>query len=388
MKFVDEARIKVIAGDGGNGCMSFRREKYVPRGGPDGGDGGDGGSVYLVGDININTLVDFRHMRTYEAERGRNGSSANCTGRGGQNKMIRVPIGTVATERNTEELIGDIVSDGQTLLVAKGGVHGLGNTRFKSATNRAPRKTTNGTPGERRELSLELKLLADVGLLGYPNAGKSSLIRKVSAAKPKVADYPFTTLHPNLGVVSIESHRSFVMADIPGLIEGAAEGQGLGIRFLRHLTRTGLLLHVIDLAPFDEHDPATAALALAKELEKFDTELVDKPRWLVFNKMDLIPEQEWQEKTVATLKLLDWDGPWYNVSAIDGRGTDKLCADIMHYVEEQQAAEAEQTNSDRDASTDVSDSHTSGETSSETTNTTVEDATGAQTSPETAHNKL
>ena len=222
------------------------------------------------------------------------------------------------------------------MLVARGGEHGLGNSRFKSATNRAPRKTTNGTPGERRDLMLELKLLADVGLLGYPNAGKSSLIRKVSAAKPRVADYPFTTLHPNLGVVSIESHRSFVMADIPGLIEGAAEGQGLGIRFLRHLTRTGLLLHVIDLAPFDEHDPAEAALALIHELEKFDQELLDKPRWLVFNKLDLMPEDEWQEKTASTLKTLNWEGPWYSVSAVDGRGTDKLCADIMQYIEEKQ----------------------------------------------------
>lgn len=342
MKFVDESKIKVIAGDGGNGALSFRREKYVPRGGPDGGDGGNGGDVYLVGDVNINTLVDFRHTRTFEAERGRNGSGANCTGRAGKQKLIKVPIGTVATDHNTDELIGDIVEDGQKLLVAKGGEHGLGNSRFKSATNRAPRKTTNGTPGERRELMLELKLLADVGLLGYPNAGKSSLIRKVSAAKPRVADYPFTTLHPNLGVVSIESHRSFVMADIPGLIEGAAEGQGLGIRFLRHLTRTGLLLHIIDLAPFDEHDPAEAALALIDELKKFDQELLDKPRWLVFNKLDLMPDDEWQEKTAHTLKTLDWDGPWYSVSAVDGRGTDKLCADIMQYIEEKQEELKEQ----------------------------------------------
>ncbi len=341
MKFVDEARIKVIAGDGGNGRLGFRREKYVPKGGPDGGDGGNGGSVYLVGDANINTLVDFRHNRTFEAERGRNGGGSNCTGRAGQDKYISVPIGTVASDRNTDEIIGDIVTDEQTLLVAKGGIHGLGNARFKTATNRAPRKTTNGTPGERRELMLEMKLLADVGLLGYPNAGKSSLIRKVSSAKPRVADYPFTTLHPNLGVVSIEAYRSFVMADIPGLIEGAAEGQGLGIRFLRHLTRTGLLLHIIDLAPFDAHDPAQAALALMRELEKFDAELIDKPRWLVFNKMDLMPEDEWQEKIASTLKTLDWQGPWYGVSAVDGRGTDALCSDIMLYVEEQQALEKE-----------------------------------------------
>lgn len=366
MKFVDESKIKVIAGDGGNGALSFRREKYVPRGGPDGGDGGNGGSIYLVGDPNINTLVDFRHTRTYEAERGRNGGGANCTGRAGKDKEIPVPIGTVATDRNTDELIGDIVEADQKLLVAKGGVHGLGNSRFKSATNRAPRKTTNGTPGERRELMLELKLLADVGLLGYPNAGKSSLIRKVSAAKPRVADYPFTTLHPNLGVVSIEAHRSFVMADIPGLIEGAAEGQGLGIRFLRHLTRTGLLLHIIDLAPFDGHDPAVAALALIQELEKFDQELLDKPRWLVFNKLDLMPDDEWQEKTAHTLSTLNWDGPWYSVSAVDGRGTDKLCADIMHYIEarQEELQEEETTLSTREVTYPEPNSYDEDETDS------------------------
>ncbi len=339
MKFVDEARIKVIAGDGGNGCLSFRREKYIPRGGPDGGDGGNGGDVYLVGDNNINTLVDFRHTRTYTAERGSNGGGANCTGRGGQDKLIPVPVGTVATDKSTGEIVADIVDDGQKDLVARGGKHGLGNARFKSSTNRAPRKTTNGTPGDRRELSLELKLLADVGLLGYPNAGKSSLIRKVSAAKPRVADYPFTTLHPNLGVVSIEPHRSFVMADIPGLIEGASEGQGLGIRFLRHLSRTGLLLHVIDLAPFDEHDPAQAAIALYNELSKFGAGLTEKSRWLVFNKMDLMPQDEWQTKVADTLKTLDWEGPWYGVSAMDGRGTDQLCSDIMIYLEQKQQDE-------------------------------------------------
>jgi len=333
VKFVDEARIKIIAGDGGNGCLSFRREKYVPRGGPDGGDGGDGGSVYLVGDVNINTLVDFRHIRTYTAERGSNGGNANCTGRGGEDKLIPVPVGTIAYDRDTEELVADLVEDGQRVLVAQGGRRGLGNTRFKSSTNRAPRKTTHGTPGDRRELSLELKLLADVGLLGYPNAGKSSLIRKVSAAKPRVADYPFTTLHPNLGVVSIEPHRSFVMADIPGLIEGAAEGQGLGIRFLRHLARTGLLLHVIDLVPFDDHDPAEGAKLLLAELEKFGAGLQHKPRWLVFNKMDLMPKDEWQSRVQQVLQTLEWSGPWYSVSAMDGRGTDALCRDVMEYLE-------------------------------------------------------
>ncbi len=351
MKFVDEARIKVIAGDGGNGCMSFRREKYVPRGGPDGGDGGIGGSVFLIGDGNINTLVDFRHIRTYTAERGSNGASANCTGRGGEDKLIAVPVGTVAYDRDTGEQVADVVSDGQRILVATGGRHGLGNTRFKSSTNRAPRKTTHGTPGERRDLTLELKLLADVGLLGYPNAGKSSLIRKVSAAKPRVADYPFTTLHPNLGVVSIEAHRSFVMADIPGLIEGASEGQGLGIRFLRHLARTGLLLHIIDLAPFDEHDPGKGAELLLAELEKFGAGLNDKPRWLVFNKMDLMAEEEWQEKVQQTLDYLQWEGPWYGVSAVDGRGTGQLCSDIMHYLENRDPAENDyllHDNSDKD----------------------------------------
>lgn len=333
MKFVDEARIKVIAGDGGNGTLSFRREKYVPRGGPDGGDGGDGGSVFLIGDNNINTLVDFRHIRTYTAERGSNGGSADCTGRGGNDIMVPVPVGTVAFDRETEELVANITTDGEKILVATGGVHGLGNARFKSSTNRAPRKTTHGTPGERRDLLLELKLLADVGLLGYPNAGKSSLIRKVSAAKPRVADYPFTTLHPNLGVVSIEAHRSFVMADIPGLIEGAAEGQGLGIRFLRHLSRTGLLLHIIDLAPFDEHDPASGAVKLLHELEKFGSGLLDKPRWVVFNKMDLMLEDVWQQKIEETLTALEWKDPWYSVSAIDGRGTRQLCTDIMEYLE-------------------------------------------------------
>ena len=286
-----------------------------------------------MGDANINTLVDFRHVRTYTAERGSNGGNANCTGRGGADKFIPVPVGTVAYDRDTEELVADLVEEGQQVLVAQGGRRGLGNTRFKSSTNRAPRKTTHGTPGDRRELNLELKLLADVGLLGYPNAGKSSLIRKVSAAKPRVADYPFTTLHPNLGVVSIEAHRSFVMADIPGLIEGAAEGQGLGIRFLRHLARTGLLLHVIDLAPFDEHDPAEGAKLLLGELEKFGAGLQDKPRWLVFNKMDLMPDDEWQTLVEQVLQALEWSGPWYSVSAMVGRGTDALCRDIMEYLE-------------------------------------------------------
>lgn len=343
MKFVDEARIRVIAGDGGNGCLSFRREKYIPKGGPDGGDGGDGGSVYLLGDGNINTLVDFRHVRTFQAERGRNGAGANRTGRKGSEKVVRVPVGTIAFDSATGEQIADLTIDGQRELVARGGYHGLGNTRFKSSTNRAPRKTTNGTPGERRELNLELKLLADVGLLGYPNAGKSSLVRAVSAARPKVADYPFTTLYPNLGVVRVEAHRSFVIADIPGLIQGAAEGQGLGIFFLRHLMRTDLLLHVIDLNPFDEHNPGSAAMQLLAELEKFDQALLDKPRWLVFNKMDLNTAAEWSERVASTLTRLNWQAPWYSISTLTGEGLDALCADIMVHLEARSGEKVDQS---------------------------------------------
>lgn len=333
MKFVDEARIKVIAGDGGNGCLSFRREKYIPRGGPDGGDGGDGGCVYLQASKDLNTLADFRHVRTYTAERGQNGMGRNCTGKNGDDLVVLVPIGTVARDLDTDEIIADLTHDKEQALVARGGFHGLGNTRFKSSTNRTPRQTTHGTEGDRRELLLEMRVLADVGLLGYPNAGKSTFIRAVSSAKPKVAGYPFTTLYPNLGVVSIEQHRSFVIADIPGLIEGASEGQGLGIRFLKHLSRTNLLLHIIDVAPFDDSDPADAAVKLVRELAAFSPDLVAKQRWLVLNKLDLLPQDERDQICEKIIVKLGWQGPVYRVSAISKQGTRRVCEDIMNYLE-------------------------------------------------------
>ncbi len=349
MKFVDEARIKVIAGDGGNGCCSFRREKYIPRGGPDGGDGGDGGSVFLVADSNLNTLVDFRHQRTFTAKRGENGSSRNCTGAAGDDLHMSVPIGTVARDRETDEIIADLTKEGQVACVAKGGFHGLGNTRFKSSVNRAPRQTSNGTPGDRRELTLELRVLADVGLLGYPNAGKSTFIRSVSAARPKVANYPFTTLYPNLGVVSIEAHRSFVIADIPGLIEGASEGLGLGIQFLKHLERTRIMLHIIDIAPFDESNPADEAIKLLSELDKFSETLRNKTRWLVFNKSDMIDQETADQRCNEILEKLEWSGPHYRIAAISGDGTRQLCTDLMGAIETQNeilAAAEEKNNED------------------------------------------
>lgn len=345
MKFVDEATIKVIAGNGGNGCMSFRREKYIPKGGPDGGDGGDGGDVFLIGNDNINTLADFRTVRTYLAEHGKAGKGGNRTGKGGDDLHVPVPVGTLVYDIDTEELLGDVIEDGQQLLVAKGGYHGLGNTRFKSSTNRAPRQHTPGTPGERRQIRLELKVLADVGLLGLPNAGKSTLIRAVSSAKPKVADYPFTTLHPNLGVVRADKLRSFVIADIPGLIEGAAEGAGLGIRFLKHLQRTRILLHLVDVAPVDGSDPVDNANKIIDELKKFNPELVDKERWLVLNKLDLIPLDEQQTICDEIIKRLQWSGPVHKISAISGEGTQPLVFDIMEYLDknarEQETAEQE-----------------------------------------------
>lgn len=336
MKFVDEVAIKVKAGDGGNGIVSFRREKYVARGGPDGGDGGDGGNVYIVADEEMNTLVDYRYVRFYQATRGENGQGRNMTGSKGEDLILKAPIGTQITDKETGEIVGDLTKPGEKLLVAKGGFHGLGNTRFKSSINRAPRKATHGTPGEMRELRMELKVLADVGLLGLPNAGKSTFIRAVSSAKPKVAGYPFTTLIPNLGVVRIDTESSFVVADIPGVIEGAAEGAGLGIRFLRHLARTRILLHIVDLMPYDESDPVENFNGIMNELYKYseskDISLKDKPVWLIFNKTDLMSDEENQEKMNDVLERLDWDGPVFKMSAIKKEGTREICNSIMDYL--------------------------------------------------------
>lgn len=340
MKFVDEVVIKVQAGHGGNGCMSFRREKSIPLGGPDGGDGGDGGSVWLAASAGVNTMVDYRYVRSYRAQNGESGRGANCTGASGEDIVLHVPVGTTVMDDDTGEILGDLSADGQRLLVARGGWHGLGNTRYKSSTNRSPRQTTKGTEGEQRNLRLELKVLADVGLLGLPNAGKSTLIRAVSSAKPKVADYPFTTLVPNLGVVRVQAHRSFVMADIPGLIPGASEGAGLGIRFLKHLTRTRLLLHLVDMLPPDGADPAAAVAGIAAELESFSPTLAGRERWLVLNKVDLLPEDERAGRCRAVVEQLQWQGPVYEVAAISGEGTRELIGDIMTRLEEHWAAEA------------------------------------------------
>lgn len=341
MKFVDEVSISVKAGDGGNGMMSFRREKFIEKGGPNGGDGGDGGSVYLEAVENFNTLVDYRYTRRFQAQNGEKGGSTDCTGAKGEDLILPVPIGTTVIDANTQEIIGDLVKAGQRLLVAQGGWHGLGNTRFKSSTNRAPRQTTPGKPGESRDLKLELKVLADVGLLGLPNAGKSTFIRAVSAAKPKVADYPFTTLIPNLGVVSVARYKSFVVADIPGLIEGAAEGAGLGIRFLKHLARTRLLLHLVDIAPLDESDPAEAAETILNELGKFSPALLERERWLVLNKADQILDEEREERLQHIVERLDWKGPVYVISALESEGTDALSKDIMRYLDERDLRIAE-----------------------------------------------
>lgn len=342
MKFVDEAEIRVQAGDGGDGCVSFRREKYIPRGGPDGGDGGDGGSVFLVGSSNLNTLADFRVSRSFRAQRGGNGMGRNRTGAGGDDLHVPVPLGTLVYEADTGELIGDVVERGQLLLVAQGGAHGVGNSRFKSSTNRSPRQFTAGTPGEGRRLRLELKLLADVGLLGLPNAGKSTLIRAISGARPRVADYPFTTLYPNLGVVYVGEHRSFVVADVPGLIEGAAAGAGLGIRFLKHLQRTRLLLHLVDVAPADPSAaPVAAVRSLVGELERFSPELAAAPRWLVLNKVDLLPEADREAVCSEIVGSLGWKGPVYRISALSGAGTRRLCEDVMSALERDAACRTE-----------------------------------------------
>ncbi|MCK5263876.1 MAG: Obg family GTPase CgtA [Gammaproteobacteria bacterium] len=333
MSFIDEVKIKVIAGDGGNGVISFRREKFIPRGGPDGGDGGDGGDVYLIGDQNLNTLADFRHIRTYTSDSGTKGSGRGMTGPGGDDLLVPVPVGTLVYDEDTDELLGDITEHEQKIKVAQGGWHGLGNSRFKSSTNQAPRKCTPGTPGERRQLRLELKVLADVGLLGMPNAGKSTFIRAVSAARPKVANYPFTTLAPNLGVVRVGSYQSFVVADIPGLIEGASDGAGLGIQFLKHLSRTQLLLHIVDVAPFGQTDPIDDAKKILIELEKYSEELHVKERWLVINKTDLLSTEELEVKVKELTDALDWKGPVYAMSALSKTGTQAIAHDIMKHLE-------------------------------------------------------
>lgn len=339
MKFVDEAPIFVAAGNGGNGCLSFWREKFVAKGGPDGGDGGDGGSVYLEADDNLNTLVDYRYQPKYRAEHGASGRGGNCTGAKGADLVLKVPVGTTAIDIDTEEVLGDLRKAGDRLLVAKGGWHGLGNTRFKSSVNRAPRQTSPGKPGEQRNLKLELKVLADVGLLGLPNAGKSTLIRAVSSAKPKVANYPFTTLVPNLGVVKVHDHRSFVVADIPGLIEGASEGAGLGIRFLKHLTRCRVLLHLVDMCPYDGTTPAENALAIVNELEQFSPTLAQRERWLVLNKLDMLPEDEAEAACQEVIEKLNWQGPVFKVAAINKTGTHEMCNEILEYLEETWEAE-------------------------------------------------
>ena len=339
MKFFDEARIEVIAGKGGDGSASFRREKFVPMGGPDGGDGGRGGSIWAVADANINTLIDYRYTRIFRAKPGEPGRGRDCNGKGAEDIILRVPVGTVIRDQESGETLADLSRDGERALLAKGGRGGLGNLNFKSSVNRAPRQFTRGEPGEERKLELELRVLADVGLLGMPNAGKSTLIRAVSSARPKVADYPFTTLQPNLGVVRVDVNRSFVMADIPGLIEGAAEGAGLGHQFLRHLQRTSLLLHLVDMAPFDDSvDPAAEVKAIASELKKYDAGLAKKPRWLVFNKADLLDPDEAKKRAQALVKKLRWKQPWFVVAGINGEGTRELVFAIMEFLESRRAS--------------------------------------------------
>jgi GTP-binding protein len=341
MKFVDEAYIKVEAGHGGHGCLSFRREKYIPRGGPDGGDGGDGGSVYLVASDELNTLVDFRYKRQFKAKNGEPGKGSNCTGKKGDDLFIQVPPGTMVYDANTEQLLGDISEPDVPVLIAQGGFHGLGNTRYKSSINRAPRQTSPGSPGEVKHLKLELRVLADVGLLGLPNAGKSTLIRAVSSAKPKVADYPFTTLVPSLGVVRVGAYKSFVMADIPGLIEGAAEGAGLGHRFLKHLSRTCVLLHLVDIQPIDGSEPIDAIQTIEQELTKYDKDLAEKPRWLVFNKIDQINDESLHNEMIQNIvKALKWHGPVFSVSAISGEGLKELNSALMQFIDEMKESEA------------------------------------------------
>jgi GTP-binding protein len=351
MKFIDEAKIEVIAGDGGNGVASFCREKFRPFGGPDGGDGGKGGSIWAVADRNINTLVDYRFSKLHKARNGENGRGADCYGKGADDIMLRMPVGTLIIDNNSGEVIADLTEHGQTVLLAQGGEGGWGNIHFKSSTNRAPRQKTDGKKGERRELRLELKVLADVGLLGMPNAGKSTFISAVSNARPKIADYPFTTLHPNLGVVRVSHEKSFVIADIPGLIEGAAEGAGLGIQFLRHLQRTRLLLHIVDMAPFDNVDPVKEAKAIVKELKKYDESLLNKPRWLVLNKLDMVPEEECEKRVKDFVKRFGWKGPTFQVSALTREGCEEVVVEVYNYLatQRQQEARAEETQMTEDA---------------------------------------
>ncbi len=334
MKFIDEAKIEVAAGKGGDGAVSFRREKFIPRGGPDGGDGGRGGSIHAIADRNINTLVDYRFARLHRARNGERGRGAQCNGAGSEDIVLRMPVGTVVTDAETGMMVADLAHDGQTALLARGGNGGMGNVNFKSSTNRAPRHATPGGEGEHRFLRLELKVLADVGLLGLPNAGKSTLIRSISSARPKVADYPFTTLHPHLGVVRVDEGRSFVVADIPGLIEGAAEGAGLGHQFLRHLTRTELLLHIVDIAPLDpDADPVRDAATIVEELKKYDQELYRKPRWLVLNKIDMIPDELRADTVSSFIKASGWEGRTFLVSAIKGEGCSSLTGAIMEHLD-------------------------------------------------------
>jgi GTP-binding protein len=335
MKFIDEVKIRVEAGKGGDGCLSFRREKYIPKGGPDGGDGGDGGSVFLQADPMLNTLVDFRYHPLHRADNGQPGMGKNRTGKSGEDLYLHVPVGTLIYDDETDELLGDLVKPQQVLKIAQGGVHGLGNTRFKSSVNRTPRQTTSGTPGEQRYCRLQLKVMADVGLLGMPNAGKSTLIRAVSSATPKVADYPFTTLRPHLGVVRVGDHQSFVMADIPGLIAGAASGAGLGIRFLKHLARTRILLHVIDVAPHDGSDSVRTAQQVLQELAEYDADLLNKPRWLVLNKVDLLPEAEREAVCQQVIQGLDWHQRVFTISALNHNGTQALCYELMQFISAQ-----------------------------------------------------
>lgn len=338
MKFIDEAQITVEAGKGGDGCCSFLRLKFMPNGGPDGGDGGDGGSIFLLADESINTLVDYRFVHQYKAENGEKGHGRNCSGKSGEDLVLRVPVGTVVYDDHTDELIVDLSAHGQKACVAKGGRHGIGNTHFKSSTNRSPRRTIPGTAGDKRDLRLELKVLADVGLVGLPNAGKSTLIRALSAARPKVADYPFTTLFPHLGVVRVSRFRSFVIADLPGLIEGAADGAGLGIRFLKHVARTRLLWHVVDLMPADKSDPIRDVQIIAKELEKYDTSLITKERWLVFNKSDLLDPQEAEQQVQNILQALHWTGKYFLISALSKAGTKQLAQATMNALTDEKGS--------------------------------------------------